>query len=262
MTFRDSPWPDGTPCWADLMVPDPRMAMDFYGALFGWTFADQGDEAGNYLMCTIDGRAVAGIGGIPPDQAGMPAAWTTYLATSDIDKSVDAVGAAGGQIMMPPMDVLAAGKMAITADPTGAAFGLWQAGEHFGAALANVPGAMAWNECMTRDFDTAKAFYGDAFGYEFDDMSAGGFSYATIKINGEVVGGVGGLPGEVPAEVPAHWSTYFGVVDTDAAVAKVTQLGGDVLRAPADSPYGRVAQVTDNQGAALMLVSIDEATGG
>ncbi|PRX44344.1 hypothetical protein B0I33_112222 [Prauserella shujinwangii] len=261
MTIRDTPWPDGTPCWADLVAPDPRMAMDFYGALFAWAFADQGDEAGNYLLCSLGGRTVAGIGSVPPGQEGMPAAWTTYLATSDVDTSVSAVTGAHGQVLVPPMDVLSAGRMAVAADPTGAVFGLWQAGDTLGAQLVNVPGAMIWNECMTRDAETARDFYRDVFGHEFDDLSAGGFRYVTVRVRGEVAGGLGELPGEVPASVPAHWSVYFGVSDPDAAVERVERLGGRVLRPPSDTPFGRMAQVTDNQGAAFCVISTERATG-
>lgn len=233
------------------------MAMDFYGALFGWNFADMGDESGNYLMCSLDGRTVTGIGGVPPGQQGMPATWTTYLATSDAEKTCGEITGAGGQLFMPPMDVLSAGRMAIAADPTGAVFGLWQAGKHYGAQLANVPGALCWNEGMTRDFERAQAFYTDVFGYTWDDMSGGGFVYAVFKVQGNVAGGLGTLPPEVPADVPPHWTTYFGVSDTDAIVATAQQLGGDVVRPASDSPYGRQAGLVDNQGAHFTVISVD-----
>ena len=33
----------------------------------------------------------------------------------------------------------------------------------------------------------------------------------------------------VPAEVPSHWLVYFGVDDTDATVAKATELGASIF---------------------------------
>jgi predicted enzyme related to lactoylglutathione lyase len=36
MTARDTPWPDGTPCWADLGAPDIAKAREFYSDLFSW----------------------------------------------------------------------------------------------------------------------------------------------------------------------------------------------------------------------------------
>lgn len=256
MTVRDTPWPEGTPCWVDLMAPDPRMAMDFYGALLAWDFTDTGDEAGNYLMCTVGGREVAGIGGTQPGQESTPAAWTTYLATEDVDKTAAAISAEGGQLLVEPMDVMSAGRMAVAADPTGAVFGVWQAGDTLGVELVDTSSALIWNECMTRDFAAAKDFYGKVFGYGFDDMSGDGFTYATLKVGDRVAAGLGELPSDAPAEVPAHWMAYFGVTDTDAAVARVNELGGSVLRPPRDSPYGRMSAVADNQGAAFSLISV------
>ncbi|OQO90184.1 glyoxalase [Saccharomonospora piscinae] len=255
MTVRDTPYPDGTPCWVDLMVADPRMAMDFYGALFGWNFADQGDEAGNYLLCSIDDFVVTGVGGMPPDQPSPPV-WTTYLATSDVDDTAARVRQAGGQLMVEPMDVMSEGRMAMAADPTGAVFGLWQAGRTIGAQLTGTPSALVWNECMTRDFATAKGFYTDVFGYAAEDMSDEQFTYAALLVGDRYVGGVGELPADVPADVPPHWMTYFGVADTDAAVARVGDLGGSVVTAPFDTPYGRMAAVADNQGVAFSVIAV------
>ena len=143
-------------------------------------------------------------------------------------------------------------------DPTGAMFGLWQAGETTGIQIANVAGTVVWNECMTRDFEAAKAFYGKVFGYEYDDMSSDGFQYATPKVDGRPIGGLGSLPAEVPAEVPAHWSTYFGVTDTDVAIETIVKLGGKAMGPAHDSPYGRMAQVADDQGTAFNVISVTE----
>jgi predicted enzyme related to lactoylglutathione lyase len=257
MTFRDTPWPEGTPCWVDVMVDDTKRAAEFYGPLLGWKFADQGEEFGNYLIAQVNDRGAAAIGPKPPGMEQMPSVWTTYLATDDADATAAKITEAGGQLMMPPGDVGPAGRLAVAADPTGAVFGIWQGRETTGVQIANVPGTLVWNECMTRDFAAAKAFYTSVFGYEYDEMSNDDFSYAAAKVNGHIIGGIGGLPAEVPADVPAHWSTYFGVTDTDAAVAQVTQLGGSVLRPAQDSPYGRMAQVADDQGVTFSLISVE-----
>ena len=109
---------------------------------------------------------------------------------------------------------------------------------------------------MSRDFEGSKAFYASVFGYEYGDMSGDGFSYATFKVEGRDVGGIGGLPADVPAEVPAGWTVYFGTVDTDASVARVEGNGGSVIRPAQDSPYGRMAAVADDQGAVFSLISV------
>lgn len=255
MVVRDTPYPEGTPCWVDLMVPDPRMAMDFYGALFGWDFADQGDEAGNYLMCSVDGRVVAGIGGTAPGSPAPPV-WTTYLATADVDATASRVVEAGGRLMAEPMDVMTEGRMAIAADPAGAVFGLWQAGNTIGAQLTSAPSALIWNECMTRDFEQAKEFYRRVFGYTVQDLDEEDFTYATLVVGDRIVGGVGLLPDGTPEDVPPHWMSYFGVSDPDTTVNRVADLGGTVTSPPTDSPYGRMAAVADNQGVAFSVITV------
>jgi hypothetical protein len=141
-------------------------------------------------------------------------------------------------------------------------FGVWQARSHTGLGLANEPGSVCWNENFSRDMDGNQAFYHAVFGYEYGDMSTPEFRYATLKLDGKEVGGIGELGGGTPPGVPAHWSTYFAVGDTDAAVATVTGAGGAVTREPWDSPYGRMAVVSDDQGAAFSLMGTLPAASG
>ncbi len=260
MVTRDTAWPSGTPCWVDLGVGDIARASAFYAGLFGWEIQPGPPETGGYAMCLQNGRAVAGIGPKqgPPD---APPVWTTYLASADADETARLVKAAGGQILVDPMDVLDAGRMAVAADPAGAAFGIWQARAHTGVGLANEPGSLCWNENLSRDFDGNKAFYRTVFGYDYGDMGDAGFRYATLKIGGTEVGGIGELDGSFPAGIPAHWSVYFAADDTDATVAKITAAGGSMARPPWDTPYGRMAVVADDQGAVFSLISMAPAGG-
>jgi predicted enzyme related to lactoylglutathione lyase len=253
MTERDTPWPAGTPCWVDLMTTDLEAAKGFYPPLFGWQLTVGPPETGGYAVADIGGRAVAGLGAM---QEGMqhPPVWTTYLATEDAAATAEQITAAGGQVVMGPMDVMDIGVMAVAQDPTGATFGLWQAKSRTGIELANETGSLTWNELMTRDYAAAKDFYASVFGYTYTDMSADGFQYSTTELDGNTVGGIGALPAEVPAQVPAHWRVYFAVDDADATVAAVTQAGGSVLRPAADMPYGRHADVADPQGAAFSVI--------
>lgn len=53
----------------------------------------------------------------------------------------------------------------------------------------------------------------------------------------------------------AHWAVYFAVEDTDAALAKVVDLGGSIVAAAEDTPYGRIAQTADATGSQFRLVA-------
>ncbi|GDY32259.1 VOC family protein [Gandjariella thermophila] len=255
MVTRDSAWPGGVPCWVDLGVDDLDRARAFYGELLGWEAPPGSPETGGYSICLKNGRAVAGIGPKqgPPD---VPPAWTTYLSVADADETARKISAAGGKLLVEPGDVMDAGRLAIAADPGGAVFGIWQSRAHTGIGLANEPGALCWNENMSRDYEANLAFYRSVFGYDYDDMSANGFRYSVFKVDGNPAGGIGELGADFPADIPPHWMAYFAVADTDAAVAKVTELGGGVLRTPWDTPYGRMAILGDSQGAVFAVIAM------
>lgn len=254
MVTRDSAWPEGTPCWVDLGVSDIPKAIAFYSGLFGWDIPQGPPEVGGYSLASLGGHDTAGIGPkMGPAEA--PSTWTTYLASADADAAAQRITKAGGALLMEPMDVMEFGRMAVATDITGAVFGIWQGRQQTGVGLANAPGALAWNEHFSRDFEGAKAFYAAVFGYEYGDMSSDSFTYATLLLSGHEVGGIGAYPPGTPENVPPAWGTYFGAADTDAAVAAAVKAGGQVIRDAADSPYGRMATVTDDQGAAFSLIS-------
>jgi len=254
MTTRETPWPQGTPSWVDLMVPDPTAAGEFYGRLFGWQIKDLGEEAGGYAIAEKSGRPAAGIGPIPQDQQ-MPAVWTTYIAVDDVDDIVSTVNGSGGQTLMPAMDVMDAGRMAVVSDAAGAVFGLWQARNHKGAEIVNEPGALTWNENMTRDYDGARKFYADVFGYEYEDVGDESFRYSVVNLSGGPVGGIGEISADLPADVPPHWMPYFSVADTDETLERAQALGATVLRPAQDSPYGRMAILQGPQGERFSVIS-------
>jgi uncharacterized protein len=257
MNTHNTPWPAGTPCWVDLSADDQDAAQAFYTALFGWEYDVQGPEYGGYAMAKKDGHVVAGLGG--KMNPGQPTVWTTYLASDDLDATAAKITAAGGSVHVAPMDVGTAGRMMIALDPTGAALGSWQAGETTGFELANQPGAVVWNEHLSRDGETAKAFYQNVFGLTVEPQQGDGPSeYFTLAVNGQTVCGVGDLPAEVPAEVPAHWHTYFAIPNMDVALGQVTELGGTVRHSPFDSPFGQMALVTGPQGEPFALLQTPE----
>jgi uncharacterized protein len=241
----------GTPCWVDLMTPDPEKARAFYGGLFGWKFSVGGPESGHYTMCQMDGLPVAGLGPQPPG-ATYPPVWTTYFATADADQTAAKVQKLGGKVGMKPMDVMQEGRMAICMDPTGAAFGLWQPRRHKGAAIVDEPGAMTWHEVTTRQATLARDFYSALFGLEPRKME--GMEYYSLHRGPKPYAGVMQMTEKLPPDLPPHWMSYFGTRDADATVARVSKLGGKVHAQPFDTPYGRMAVVADPMGAAFTII--------
>jgi predicted enzyme related to lactoylglutathione lyase len=252
MSLRTSPWPAGIPCWADLSTPDVPAAAAFYSAVLGWSFTEPDEEFGGYVIGSVKGAAAAGVG--PQQQPGAPAAWTLYLAADDADASARAVKDAGGQVLLDPGDVGPLGRMLIAADPSGAVFGIWQAGTHIGAGVVNEPGGLCWEDLRSSDPGAARAFYSAVFGYVFEPLEGAGPDYQLFFARpGEApLGGTGGMT-RAPSGTPSHWVVYFGVADVPAAVQAARDAGGAVLAPPFETPYGQMAALTDPAGATFWI---------
>lgn len=250
----------GVPSWVDIGVPDLQAAADFYGGLFGWDAPEGPSEAGGYRLALVGDRAVAGIG--TQQNPGHPV-WATYVAVTDADETSAKVIAAGGEVLVPAMDVLDVGRMAVFTDPQGAVFSVWQAGTHPGAELVNEPGTWSWSELITTDVEAAQAFYSDVFGWTTDPKGDGPVpEYVEWQVSGRSVGGMMQKPPMMPAEVPPHWAVYFAVVDADAAAARVEELGGTVIMAPADIEPGRFAVVADPFGGVFNVIALKPELAG
>lgn len=241
----------GEPAWVDLTTDDPAAATTFYRTVFGWEAEPVADpDAGGYTMFTLGGRQV---GALAPRQDGDPSPphWTVYVATDDADASVAAAEGAGGAALMPVLDVLGAGRMAVVADPQGAVIALWQAGAHTGAGVVDEPNTLTWVELSTTDPAAAKEFYAAVFGWGEQTSAGDGMPYTEFKLGDRSVAGM--MPGQDGQ--PAFWIPYFQTVDPDKVAGEVAALGGTVLAGPDDIPGGggRYAVVADPQGAAFGL---------
>jgi predicted enzyme related to lactoylglutathione lyase len=242
MPTRNEPWPAGTPCWTDYAAADVDAARAFYTAVLGFEYTGGEEQYGGYLMANTRGLPAAGLmGRMSPD---APVGWTTYFATDDAEAAAGRITEAGGTVVAPPMDVGPLGRMAVALDPTGAGFGVWQAGEFPGLRVFNEPGSVTWNEASLDDAGRAREFYGRVFGFSFDPVD-GAEDYTTFRVDERPLGGLGtAQPG-----TPRGWLTCFSVASTDDAVAAVEAHGGKVVMPATDTPFGRFAVVEDPWGA-------------
>lgn len=255
--------PQGVPSWAELMTTDEAGALAFYSQLFGWTddpapipgMEDQ--PGGTYHQQRLEGDLVGGIGLQNPDERaqGVPPHWTVYLAADDAEAVTAKAAAAGGNVMLPPMDVMDLGRMAVIADPTGGVFGLWEPKSHTGFGRTNEPGAPCWAELMTDDPARAADFYTAVLGVPSKpmDVPPGAPPYTLLGPADAEGAGIFDKGPEM-ANVPNMWGVYFEVADCDATVAKTKALGGSVLREPMDIMPGRFAVLADPQGAVFNVI--------
>lgn len=257
----------GTPCWVDAALPDVEAGKRFYGELFGWTFTDRGGDRlpggrirGRSADAFSGGRLVAAL--TPKSDGRMPTVWSVYLATPDAGALARRITESGGQVINAPLSVGPAGSYAVAADPGGAVFGLWQGGERTGFEKHGEPGSYCWTEVYTRDKERVDAFYEGVFGFQGTDLP--GIVSEDFRMwspegtepgENTAVGGRSVIDDSLPAEMPGHFLVYFRVEDCDDTARRAAALGGRVRTAPYDIPYGRIAELTDDQGAAFAVLA-------
>ncbi|MEU1450874.1 VOC family protein [Streptomyces avermitilis] len=250
-------FPEGVPCWVDAQLPDVEAGKRFYGELFGWTFGpaagsesgpehgpEHGPAQGSSVWAYLDGDPVAALA--PKGDGRMPTVWTVYFSTPDAAALAGRIRTAGGQVINPPTPLAPLGTFALAADPEDAVFGLWQAGTHPGFGRRHEPGSFGWTELYARDTAAADSFYADLFHDAlFGPGARPDFGRASVT-------------DVFPAEMPPHFLVHFGVREGDDAfedaIRAVNRLGGRVQVPSFDASYGRVAVVTDNQGASFALL--------
>ena len=252
----------GTFCWVELATSDQDAAKKFYTELFGWSFHDNPMGPGMvYTMLKSDDKEVGALYKMMPEVSaqGIPPHWMSYASTQNADDSAAKAQSLGGTILQAPFDVMEHGRMAVIKDPTGAVFSLWQAKQHKGAGLVNVPGSLCWNELMTTSTIQAGDFYSGLFGWGKDVQNFGPMEYTMFTNGGRPTAGMLQITPEM-GNIPPNWLVYFAVDDCDAKVQQATELGATVMKPADDIPeIGRFAILTDPQGAAFALIKLEGA---
>ncbi len=257
----------GVPNWVDLTTPQLQAAQDFYGGLFGWTFADAGPApgGGRCVLAQVDGGAVGAL------VEGEPIAWNSYVLVDSVTETAERVRAAGGQVRGEPAD-LAQGRVLAFTDREGAELRLWEPNGRRGADVVNAHGSVNFNDLHTGDTAAAAEFYSAVFGWRVLDMG-GGMSMWVLGAYGdhlearqpgtrESYASMGGPPGfeDVVASIPpvdgddapAHWGVTFAVDDADRCAARASELGGRVLAGPVDTPWVRTVTLQDPHGVSFV----------
>ncbi len=118
-------------------------------------------------------------------------------------------------------------------------------------------GTPNWVDLQTSDQAAAKSFYGELFGWQFEDIpmdEAGGAVYSMARLQGLDVGAIAPLGDLAAAGVPPHWNSYVSVSDVDATTATVAAAGGNVIAPPFDVlDAGRMSVIADPTGAVINL---------
>ena len=125
-------------------------------------------------------------------------------------------------------------------------------------AMTSYPhGVPSWTDLATPDPEASKAFYGELFGWTYDDQATDqpGTDYTMCTKGDAAAAGMMKLSDEMAAQgMPPVWTTYVSVDDLDATVAAVAPAGGAVMQPPMEvMDAGRMAVLADPAGAVFCL---------
>ena len=108
-------------------------------------------------------------------------------------------------------------------------------------------------EIYVEDIAAAKSFYGEAFGWRFNDY---GEDYAGIKAPDDDTDEVGGLTRGTPGSSPL---VLVFSEDLDGSAQAVSAAGGEVVEGPYDYPGGRRFRFRDPSGNVLGVYQPSDA---
>jgi uncharacterized protein len=239
--------------WVDLVTKDVAAAQSFYKSLMGWGTkdVDVAPPMNKYTMFNFNGEDFGGVIPLPMPEA--PVSWLPYVWVENVDEVVKRVGALGGKVVAPAMDIPNVGRFAVIEDPTG--------GVVSPMSFLQPPrpqperglvGPVAWEELLTSDTGKAGVFYQELFGWGRNEMDMGpNGKYHIFKAGDRDAGGMGALMPAIPASA---WVTYFAVEDVDSKTETAKGMGATQLVPPSDIPnVGRFSWLKDPQGALFAL---------
>ncbi|MEU6403076.1 VOC family protein [Streptomyces sp. NPDC046985] len=117
-------------------------------------------------------------------------------------------------------------------------------------ASAYTEGVPCWTDAQLPDVEAGKRFYGELFGWSFEEKREYGGS-VLARLEGKPVAA---LTRKADGRMPTEWTVYFSAPDARALSARVRERGGQILgEARRVGPYGAFLLAADPQGAVFGL---------
>ncbi len=241
--------------WYEHLTKDPEAAIAFYHDVIGWQ-TQPFDTGSEYTMWVGSQGPLGGVMDLPAEAAKMSASphWMAHVQVENVEATVATAKRLGGRVHHEPEDIPTVGRFAVIADPQGAFLSVFQPWSDMAPHDRSKPGEFCWSELVTSDSAAAFAFYAKLFGWKIiEEMDMGEMGkYRIFGLGEQRLGGMMDAPKSSGS--PAMWGYYTEVPNLDAAVARATKHGAELLSGPMEVPGGaRIAQLRDPQGAAFSL---------
>lgn len=255
--------PSGIPCWVELATLDEEAAQEFYNGLFGWSYylhRDPATPTGRYLIASLGARDVAGI---YRGSDRRPSAWTINISVHSVANAAEWTEHLGGTVTLGPVAIPDRGSILHVTDPAGAPAVFWQPAPTWDF-VTGTPNTFATADLNTHYGDAADAFFCRLFNYTARQIGDHrGIDYVEWALEQQPVLYRYLMGPEYPPETLPHWMVYFEVDPargTDATAGHAIMLGGRIVVEPYDTPWGRIAVLTDPSGAVFSVIDRSSTT--
>ena len=237
--------------WYENLTNDLKPAVDFYTDVVGWKPMPIRED---FVMLAGESGPLGGV--LKPKEGAAHGAaphWTAIVAVENADATAALAQKLGGTVRTGPYDAPSIGRSAVIADPQGASVTILAPINPIAPRDTITAGDFCWNELMTSDYRAAFDFYSQLFAWKIlQDMDMGPVgTYRIFGIGEKQLGGMMTVPKDAP--MPTMWIYYAEVSELEAALARATGNGATVMNGPMDVPGGRIAQISDPQGAVFAL---------
>ena len=113
--------------WVQLLSRDGRKAAEFYRAVGGYTVVENAEtnRLSDFIL-TSEGYARATVRTIRKDSENVRPTWLPFVRVLNVGESVAKAKQLGGKVLIEPKAEVFDGKVAVVADPTGAAIGIME----------------------------------------------------------------------------------------------------------------------------------------
>ena len=235
--------------WHELMTTDTKAAGAFYPKVTAWK-TQAWDKDPSYTLWVSGKGPFGGVRTLPDAARAAGPHWLPYIGTPDVDATVQTAQRLGARVTMGATDIPNTGRMAVLADPQGAACALFSPAPGSQSGRSSGSEEFSWHELTTTDAIAALRFYGELFGWEEvakHDMGPMGV-YHLVGIQGVQSIGMFKITPDKP--MPTQWMSYAHVADVDKSANAAKAGGGKVVNGPMEVPGGTwIAHVIDPQGA-------------
>ena len=241
----------GQVVWRDLVTPDPKKAAQFYKDVFGWTSSQVGSEDNPYWIFKSNGKPVGGMYLMSDAKKNAGGEWVPYFSVSSLNDLINKSKAAGGNLIIKPIEQAGRGNVALLTDNESAYFAIIKSVNGDPTPAEPLEFQFLWNELWSNDMQKSADYYKSIFNSQIEEKTDDARDYLVIKNNNKSSSGIIKNPVE---NVRTHWIQYVRVTNPNDIEKKITDAGGKIL-ITVDSTIrnGTVSVFADPTGAPIAI---------